>query len=277
MHLKTSDIYKANSLVSASYRLSVQEQRILLACISQVNVQGGEEVTDDKMYSVKVTDIERMTENSSKNMYLEIKNAALSLFERQLTLNSWPNGNGSRKVLVTRWVQSIEYDEKNGQVNLRFSKDITPYLTNLSSQYTKYSLKDVSKLSSAHAVRIFELMMQWKSTNKVTYSVEDLRSILLLKDEYSKISDFKKRVLQIANEQINAHTPYKLTIDQKKSGRKVTHFIFTFGLKDEDKPKKIKKNPTKSDLKDPKFLSKHGRVGEKEPDVIRRLKEQFNI
>jgi len=277
MHLKTSDIYKANSLVSASYRLSVQEQRILLACISQVDVKGGEEVTDDKMYSVKVSDIEQMIENSSKNMYLEIKNAALSLFERQLTLNSWPNGSGNRKVLVTRWVQSIEYDEKNGQVNLRFSKDITPYLTNLSSQYTKYSLKDVSKLSSAHAVRIFELMMQWKSTGKATYSIEDLRSILLLKDEYSKISDFKKRVLQIAEKQINTHTPYKLIIDQKKTGRKVTHFIFTFNLKDEAKPKKIRKKPTKSDLKDPKFLSKHGKPGEESSDVIRRLKEQFSI
>lgn len=270
-------IYKANALVSASYRLSVQEQRILLSCISQIDVSKGESITDEKFYSVKVSDIESLSGNNSKNMYLEIKNAAANLFERQVTLNRFPNGEGDRKILITRWVQSIEYDEAEGQVNLRFSKDIAPYLTNLSSHYTKYYLKDVAKLSSAHAVRIFELMMQWKSVGQATYSVEDLRSTLLLKNEYAKLSDFKKRVIDVAQQQINKYTPYNLQVDQKKSGRKITHFIFNFSQKSLPKAERRSKKPTKTDLKDPKFLSKHGKPGENTDQVIRRLKEQFNI
>jgi plasmid replication initiation protein len=276
--MASSNIYKANALVSASYRLSVQEQRILLSCIAQIDVEGGEVITDEKLYSVRVFDIENMSDHSSKNLYLEIKNAAASLFERQVTLNCLPNGNGKRKTLVTRWVQSIEYDEKESSVNLRFSRDIAPYLTNLSSHYTKYHLKDVAKLSSAHAVRIFELMMQWKSVGKATYAIEELREILLLKDEYPKLSDFKKRVLSVAQQQINLHTPYLLSIDQQKYGKKVTHIVFNFSLKDSPKKKKlVSKKPTKKDLQDPKFLSKHGRPGEDTNQVIRRLKEQFDI
>lgn len=284
MHMFTDDlmntnlsVYKANALVSASYRLSVQEQRILLSCIAQIDVEKGESITDEKLYSVKVSDIESMSGHKSKNLYLEIKNAAASLFERQVSLDCWPNGDGPRKTLVTRWVQSIIYDEKESCVSLRFSKDIAPYLTDLSSHYTKYHLKDVAKLSSAYAVRIFELMMKWKNAGKAIYSIEELRSILLLQDEYPNLSDFKKRVLKVAQQQINMHTPYKLELDQQKSGRKVTHIIFLFGLKESKKKKSITKKPTKANLNDPKFLSKHGRPGESTQEVIRRLKEQFSI
>lgn len=49
-NLECAMVYKSNSLVEASYRLSVAEQRILLACISQV--RRGETITDEIMYSV---------------------------------------------------------------------------------------------------------------------------------------------------------------------------------------------------------------------------------
>ncbi|MBM1207283.1 replication initiation protein, partial [Pseudomonas fragi] len=48
-------VYKSNALVEAAYRLSVQEQRIVLACISQV--KRSEPVTDEVMYSVTAEDI----------------------------------------------------------------------------------------------------------------------------------------------------------------------------------------------------------------------------
>ena len=270
-------VFKSNSLVSASYRLTIQEQRILLACISQVNPKNGDEITDKVMYTVRVSDIESLSGSNSKSLYKDIKEAVNTLFERRVTLTSWPNGKGSRKARITRWVQSIEYDDNEGNVQLRFSTDIAPYLTNLSEQYTKYFLSDIAKLNSAHAVRIFELIMQWKSVGELTISLESLKEMLNIDDEYKKINDFKKRVLEVSISQINKSTAYNIAITQKKTGRKVTHFIFTFGLKNEDKPKKLKKKPTKSDLQDPKFLSKHGRPGESTPEVIRRLKEQFEI
>ncbi|WP_455233718.1 replication initiation protein, partial [Geopseudomonas aromaticivorans] len=48
-------VYKSNALVEAAYRLSVQEQRILLACISQV--RRDETVTDEVLYSVGAADL----------------------------------------------------------------------------------------------------------------------------------------------------------------------------------------------------------------------------
>lgn len=271
-------VFKSNSLIAASYRLTIQEQRILLACISQINPKNGDEITDQAMYTVRVSDIELLSGSSSKSLYSDVKEAVNTLFERRVTLTSWPNGEGSRKARITRWVQSIEYDDNEGSVKLRFSTDIAPYLTNLSEQYTKYSLSDIAKLNSVHAIRIFELMMQWKSVGEFTISLESLKELLSIQNEYQKINDFKKRVIELSIQQISNHTAYKLEAMQKKTGRKVTHFTFKFTQKNQAKTRASNdKKLTKTDFKDPKFLAKHARPGETAEQAIRRLKEQFSM
>ena len=270
-------VFKSNSLVAASYRLTIQEQRILLACISQVNPKQGEEITDQVMYKIKVSDIEALSGSKSKSLYRDIKEAVDTLFERRVTLTCWPNGQGARKARITRWVQSVEYDENEGSVQLRFSTDIAPYLTNLSEQYTKYSLSEIAKLNSAHAVRIFELMMQWKSVGQFTISLADLKVILCIESEYQKINDFKKRVIDLSIEQINQNTTYTLSVDQQKTGRKVTHFCFKFSLKSGTPTKKKRGRPKKINIYDEKFLSEHAKPGETRDQAIRRLKEKHNV
>lgn len=265
-------VFKSNSLVAASYRLSTQEQRILLACISQINPKNGDEITDQVMYTVKVSDIESLSGSKSKSLYKDIREAANALFERRVTLTSWPNGDGPRKARITRWVQSIEYDDNEGSVKLRFSTDIAPYLTNLSEQYTKYCLSDISKINSAHAVRIFELMMQWKGIGHFTIELAQLKKILCVEDEYKKINDFKKRVIDVSIEQINNNTSYNLTVNQKKTGRRVTHFDFIFNLKTSEKTKNRRGRPTKVNVTDDKFLARYANPGESRDAAIRRLK-----
>ena len=43
--------------------------------------------------------------------------------------------------------------------------------------------------------------------------------------------DFKKRVIQPSIEQINEHSPLWVKWDQRKTGRRVSHLVFTFGEK----------------------------------------------
>ncbi|KAE9623957.1 replication initiation protein, partial [Parasedimentitalea maritima] len=57
--MQDAQIYKANALVEASYRLSLYEQRIILACISQV--RRDEPLTDQKLYTISAQQISEMT------------------------------------------------------------------------------------------------------------------------------------------------------------------------------------------------------------------------
>lgn len=236
-------VYKSNALVEAAYRLSVQEQRILLACISQV--RRDESVTDEVLYSIRAADLAKLSGTAVEAAYSELKAAALRLKRREVRLTQEPNGKGKKpKVMITGWVQTIFYIEGEGRVELRFSKDMLPYLTELTRQFTKYALADVAKMDSAYGIRLYELLMQWDSQGQREIEIEQLREWLQLEGRYPSIKDFKKWVLEPAVAQINEHSPLQVAWAQRKTGRRVSHLLFTFS---EKKPAKaLRKVPAKT-------------------------------
>lgn len=270
-----SKIVKSNALVEASYRLSVQEQRIMLAAISQVHPNS--QPTDEVMYSVSAEDFVDITGQSLKHAYQELKDAVLRLMRREVRIYSEPNGNGKkRKTLLTRWVQTISYVENEGRIELRFGKDVLPYLCQIKEQFTIYHLKDVAKMSSAYGIRLYELLIQWKKVGQKEISIDWLRERLQLQDKYPNIRDFKRRVIEPALYDINETSDLWVELTQRKTGRKVTHFTFIFGLKDEKKNQRKSKKLEKVDIYDDHFLSKHARPGETKDQAIRRLKEKYS-
>lgn len=241
--MQSALIYKANALVEASYRLSLYEQRIVLACIAQV--RRDEPLTDQRLYTVSAQQIADMAGVGLKTSYRHLKEASERLFDRRVTLHEAPNGKGCPEVHLTRWVQEIVYKEDQGIVALRFSQPMVPYLSQLSAQFTRYALKDVAKMTSAHAIRLYELLAQWRSAGERVVSLEWLRDALQLGEHYPNIRDLKRRVIVPAVEQINEHSPLWCKWDQRKTGRRVSHLTFTFGEKVSNKPQKSHKEKPK--------------------------------
>ncbi len=239
---KELQVVKSNHIVSASYRLSVAEQRVILSCIAQV--RRDEQVSDDALYSVRADDLAAMCGTDQRTAYRDLAAAAERLFDRRVTILFEPDGStrAVRKRL-TRWVQTVDYIEGEGRVELRFGKDILPFLTGLSEQFTRYQLADVAKMTSAHAVRLFELLAQYGSVGQREISVEELRDWFQLEDRYPSIKDLKRWVLDPAVEQVNQHSPLQVAWTQRKTGRRVSHLLFTFGPKAAKAPKVAKSAP----------------------------------
>lgn len=229
-------IYKANALIEASYRLSLYEQRIVLACISQV--RRDEPLTDQQLYTVTAQQIADMAGVGLKTAYRHLKEASERLFDRRVTLHEAPNGEGRPAVRLTRWVQTIEYRENEGVVALRFGTDMVPYLSQLSAQFTRYALADVASMTSVHGIRLYELLCQWRDNGQREVSLKWLREALQLGEQYPNIRDLKRRVIEPAVDQINEHSPLWVKWDQRKTGRRVSHLVFTFGQKQPHKPQK---------------------------------------
>lgn len=276
-------IYKSNALVEAQYRLSVAEQRIMLACMSQV--RRDQSITDDALYSVSAVDIAAMSDTSTKQTYRELEKAALRLKRREVRLFEEPNGKGhKRKVMLTGWVQTIIYIEEEGRVELRFTKDMLPYLSQLTEQFTRYALADVATMTSSHAMRLYELLCQWRDAGQREVSIEWLRNAFQLEGKYTALKDFKRRVLEPAVEQINKHSPLWCKWDQRKTGRRVSHLVFTFGEKTKPKPKKSRKveaqGRTSNDGNGSIYgismadIKAHANPGESESDAALRLLDE---
>lgn len=275
-------IYKSNALIEASYRLTPAEQRIMLACIAQV--RRDQPITDEIMYTVSVADYAELVGTESHSVYKELADAALRLKRREVWITERPNGNGiHEQTLVTGWVQSIIYRKNEGRVELRFSKDMLPYLTQLTEQFTRYALTDVAKLNSGYAIRLYELLCQWRGTGEREASVEWLRDAFRLEGKYPAIKDFKRWVIVPAVDQINEHSPLWVRWEQRKTGKKVSHLCFSFGEK--ERPQKAKQVANNQAGQQPagghamygipaSMIAKHAKPGEAWEDAALRVLEE---
>lgn len=97
-----------------------------------------------------------------------------------------------------------------------------------------------TQLTSKYAIRLYELLIAWRSVGKTPIlEISDFRQKLGVQDtEYKTMSDFKKRVLEPAIEQINKETDITVKYDQHKTGRVVSGFEFKFKIKGEAASKK---------------------------------------
>lgn len=232
-------VSKSNALVRSSYRMTAFEQRIMLSSISQIRQD--EAVTDEVLYKVTAEDLVQLCDSESGNIYENMKDAALRLKRREVWINEYPNGDGKRpNILITGWVQSVRYLENEGSIELRFSKDILPYVNQLSKEFTRYALSDIAKMQSGHAIRLYEMVMQWKNSKNKSFEIEinEFRRLLQIEGQYPAIKDLKKRVIDISIDQINEFTPFLVSYDQRKTGRRISHLIFTIKRKGPIQPSK---------------------------------------
>lgn len=233
-------VYKSNALVQASYKLSVYEQRIILAAIAQV--RRDQLLTDRHLYRISAQEIAEMAGVKVDRAYGLIKEAAERLFERRVMLHKEANG-GPASSLLTRWVQAVEYIETEGTVGLQFAHRMLPYLAQLTEQFTHYALNDVARMTSAYAIRLYELLVQWRDKGERTIEIDWLREALQLDGKYPDVQNLKRRVIEPAVDQINELSPLWVKWEQRKTGRRVTHFVFTFGEKKAQKSAKENEKP----------------------------------
>ena len=246
-------ITKHNQVIKASYRLTPNEQAIIIVALSNISI--GEEVTDETMYTLKIDKLAEMTGTDISRAYKYFKDAAISLYRRELMIS-----NGKKR--LTRWIQTVDYIDGTGLIEIRFNKDILPYLTNLKDNFTSYNLKNVSKFKSTYGIRIYELIKQWQHTKKdVDITVEDMKKMFQLEESYSKrIDNLKRKVLEPAIKDINSHSDINISYENIKTGRKITGFKFTWKAK-KTKPKKISNE----------YIAQHARAGESWDEARNRL------
>ena len=259
-------VVKSNTLINASYSLTLAEQRLIGLAIVKANNQH-KEVDTNTMLVVTAAEYVDMFKVDRAAAYMALKDASERLFSRYFTYDIYSREYGKEydlkppKKLNTsddlikvksRWVQKIAYREKSGAVYFQFSTDLIPLITNLKEYFTSYYLSQTSDFSSTYATRLFELLMQWKSTNAIpVMALHELRNSLGVEEnQYKLVADFKKRVLDIAVNQINETTDYKIEYEQHKEGRTITGFSFKFKLKRSKSKAKIdsKRDPNTPDF-----------------------------
>ena len=228
---RTPVVYKANSLVTSGFDLTVYEWRILVACIAQI--QKDEAIDEGRIFTVSAVDISEMAGVSIKNCYGELKKAAERLGDRKVTLNQGMGADARRdeKTRVT-WVPAVSYSPSGGLVRLRFAAEIIPYISQLTEKFTHYKITDIMALSTGTAMHLFEILIQWRTTQYVRVPLEQLRFMLGLVGKYPEYKELRKRVIDPSVSEINEHTPIEVEWTPVKEGRTVVAVDFSYRFKD---------------------------------------------
>ena len=262
-------IVKDNALIQASYTLDTVEQRLILLAIAEAR-QTGHGITENSLLEVHASSYINTFNVEKHTAYTVLRDASKSLFDRYVTYHDVNPKTGKDRSFHCRWVDKIGYEAQSGIVFLRFTQDIVPLITRLEENFTKYELEQVSRLTSSYAIRLYELLIQWRSAGKTpVFDLSIFRQQLGVEPhQYKTMSNFKTYVLDFALNQINELTDIIAKYEQHKKGRTISGFSFTFRQKKDTSKKVItSENPSDyfSKITDPQrhlFANKLSRLPE---------------
>ena len=146
---------------------------------------------------------------------------------------------GTYKNHRSRWVSEIIYIDTEATVKIIFAPAIVPLITRLEEQFTKYDIEQISDLSSAYAIRLYELLICWRSTGKTPIiELGEFRNrVGVLDSEYHRIAHLKERVIEHSIKQINEHTDITATYEQHKKGGQSQDSHSSLSRRSPNKPK----------------------------------------
>lgn len=243
-------IVKDNALIQASYTLDTVEQRLILLAIAEAR-ETGHGISENSLLEVHVSSYINTFNVEKHTAYTVLREASKSLFDRYVTYHDINPKTGKDRSFHCRWVDKIGYERQSGIVFLRFTQDIVPLITRLEENFTKYELQQVSKLTSSYAIRLYELLIQWRSSGKTPiFDLYSFRQQLGVEEkQYKTMSNFKAYVLDFALKQVNELTDITVQYSQHKKGRSICGFSFAFKQKKSPKPSiRNKKAPNTSDI-----------------------------
>lgn len=216
-------VVKSNALIQASYRLSLNEQRLILLAVSGLRSQlPGVHPKFNQVDGIRITASEfaEAFNLPANKAYEALKEATNELYERSIVKIS------GKHVSKMRWVSAVEYHDGEGWATLSFSPQVTPHLTSLGRKFTEYRLGQVANLRSTYSVRIFEWCIQFADTGWLQIELDDL--IQRLGVEYTRFTDIRRYVIDPAVEELRSKSKLEISWEPIKEGRKVKAVRFTF-------------------------------------------------
>lgn len=281
LKVRKSDEYKkSNNLISAKYKSTLIENKLMNISLSKINELEAEDVDfngevvhvyTSKLFSAELIETLGITR---KNLSTQLKAAYKKMATRQIGVED-DCGNFAYRNLF------IGSDYKNGVFKLYYNPLLGQYYREVEKSYTKLSLQAMAQFKSNHSLRLYELLkkecyIKGKETYEgdniifeIVYSVAELKLSLGIvnidapevrnildssnppdyeravekakEKKFTKFNDFKTKCIEPAIDEINESIPdMEISYSLEKSGRGGKVQSITFIVK--EKNNKIRVN-----------------------------------
>lgn len=225
--MKNEIVVQSNKLIESHYKqqYTVQEQRMVLWVISEIHKEdyfSGE--YKYKTITVSAQKYAELMDITVDDVYKRAQEIGDNLMQKVITIKTDKGENKGWEMF--HWVESMKYD--NGIIEVLISPKIIPYIIDLKEKFTAFRLENVLYLRSAHAIKLYQILAQYKQIGEREITVDDLKSTLGVSDEktYKLFGAIKSKILQISKREINAKTDLIISYSLIKRSRKVIAIKF---------------------------------------------------
>ena len=214
-------VAKSNNLIDASYKLNVQAQKLVLACLGKIDSRP--DATPQKEVTLTASEFSELMGIDIKNAHRELYKAADALFKSSIILHE-----GDDEIELY-WIQEKAKKLKGeGAIRIVWSDRILRYICQLKSRFTTYKLRNIASLQSGHSIRLYELLMKFNATGERVIYLEDFKSALGISDKYSEFKVLNRDVIKPAIDELNQRSDLIIKFDTIKKGRTVAALVFEF-------------------------------------------------
>jgi plasmid replication initiation protein len=207
-------------IINARYALTKNEIDLVLVLLTAIH----KEDKDFKDYKFTMKDLELKTGRRWDSSQLQTTVKGLMSKPLELPLeNGWA---------IVNWFSFFMY--ANGVAGCRFDKRLKPYLVDIKGKMVLGDVRHLLPMKSSYSKRMYLLLKEYQKFGVRKFEVEELMETLKVPKSFKIYSEFKKKVLQRAEQDINKFTDLKVSFDEKKLGRKVKSITFSIKKNDED-------------------------------------------
>ena len=240
--LNRTKSYQDNQLISAVAQMETLPQKLFEIAVGAINPTG--DANENRIVEIRRSLVESFLPKTG-----EIKNYQLEEVMRKLVKESvfsfeTYTPTGRKKSITIAPISYIEVEENGDFIKLEFTDKILPLLTDLKRDYTRLNVQDIGNLSNTSNISIYKFLM--KSYNKYeNYKnkgsrtrgqlkeilnpeiyLDDLKRLTNTLGMYAKFSDFERRVLATAVDDINRSTNLDITYTKERIGRRIGKIVF---------------------------------------------------
>ena len=248
-------VRKSNLFVTSRFKMNLLEQKVVAISLTKLEKDGNQ--MKAVLYPTEIRKL--MGGEKDSNLYKKLKSLGEQLTGHTISIE---DGNGNFQIFSI--ITNATY--RDGHLEIHFNKDMSPHIATLKKNYTTYELATLVSFDRIYSYRLYEILK--KDVVKidssptgyvcVAYSVNELRAMLGLINtdapyisdavhkglswdeiietiakkgdlQFEKFSDFRKRVLEPAQEEIADKTEIRFSFRVERNGhtRKNTHILFT--------------------------------------------------
>ena len=200
--------------------MSLLEMRLFVAMLARIN-RGDSEFSTCR---IPVSELYPDDKVGGKT-YSQVKKAVVRLVSRTITVES-KDERGIREIVSNPLMATCRYKEGTGYVVAQFNNFVKPYLLELKGDFTVAQEITLIGFRSFYSFRVYWLLkLSAFYKDNIKLDLPLIKQMLNLTDRYANFADFKRFVLDIAQQEM-ASTDMAFEYRPLKEGRTVVGVLF---------------------------------------------------